>query len=168
MTGRKHCAGCGCWRLAVDFSVQVRNKDGSVRRLTTRCRACLRQAEREVKARPEVRRDRREYQRIWCYGQRRKQGRPARSWQSRSAGDSEERVDNQPLRDAVLASGLTMGEIAKRIGWFKRGGGYVKPDESRVRRGLGLKESAPQSRITYANAVKIAQAADLDPWEVGL
>lgn len=87
-----------------------------------------------------------------------------------------ERVDVAPLRDAVLASGLTLGEIAVRLGWMRRDAKHRHPigDESRLRRRLGLRPTTSKGKhqtsryITYETAVKIARAAHIDPVDIGL
>lgn len=54
-TGRKHCSGCGRWRLIVDFNVQewISGTSGKVaHRLQARCKSCNR---RQVRVRRGIR-----------------------------------------------------------------------------------------------------------------
>jgi hypothetical protein len=83
------------------------------------------------------------------------------------AGDE---VPIAPFRDAFLASGLSYSELARRMGWT-----LVKPDVQKVRRQLGLAGSQglvyndkPREFMHYDIAVKLAEALDIDPVEVGL
>ncbi len=78
-------------------------------------------------------------------------------------------VECRPIAEAVLKSGVSRAEIARRLGWSKS-----KPDTWRVSRMLGLVEGQDgygrryQEFMDYDNAVKICQAADIDPVDVGL
>lgn len=78
------------------------------------------------------------------------------------------RVDNEALRHAAQRSGLTNSEIARRAGW-------MKPDTTRVRYALGMREvpgsnGKPYSSTTidYDAAVALCHAIGCDPVEVGL
>jgi hypothetical protein len=90
-------------------------------------------------------------------------------------------VDVVPLREAFVASGLTGGEVAQRLGWTKPHWRYpttARPvgDQSRVKRVLGLRQYNPgqgypsryRERMTYDMAVRMAEALNVDPFEVGL
>ena len=78
-------------------------------------------------------------------------------------------VPIEPLRDAFLRSGLSTHELARRLGW-------VKPDNARVRRALGLypdrngRGTQPRLRETtsYDRALAIADALGIDPADVDL
>lgn len=83
-------------------------------------------------------------------------------------------VDVAPLREAFLRSGLTQGDVARRLGWVDRNGtqGY------RVARSLGLlpwytrrngrRYVRPVARIQYDRAVALADAIGVSPVDVGL
>ena len=80
------------------------------------------------------------------------------------------RIPNDRLREAVLASDVTMTEIARRCELYR-------PDERKVSRLIGLKDSRNTARtgnktgnvtIDYDMAEKIAEAIGADPVEVGL
>lgn len=79
------------------------------------------------------------------------------------------RIDNTQLREAFLASRLSAREVAERCGWTY-GGRQI--DSSRVERSLGIKPYRegyePQKRIEEENAIKIARAIGLAPYEIGL
>lgn len=76
--GRKFCAKCGRWRLAMDFDVQ--RSPGRPDRLRSWCRTCQRISLRRYPATKRQRELRREYQRIWQEVQRRRAGVPPRHW----------------------------------------------------------------------------------------
>lgn len=95
--------------------------------------------------------------------------------------DGVTRVDNGPLREAFLRSGMPAYRLAEALGWFKppsgrwRGRGGPMPDDVRVRAALGLKGSfsrgyGPHYRKTlpHEQALAICRALDLDPVAVGL
>lgn len=80
-----------------------------------------------------------------------------------------------PLAEAVQRSGIPYAEIALRCGWTrnergkKRGG-----DATRLRRRLGIAEYTTRGKkhrqqfISYENAAIIAEAINVDPFEVGI
>lgn len=76
-----------------------------------------------------------------------------------------------PLAEAIakrVASGsITWSHIAHEMGWTNV---KVVPDIIRVQRRLGLKfnHGHKTRAIDYATAVKMAEAAGLDPYEAGL
>lgn len=86
------------------------------------------------------------------------------------------RVPNALLRERFrkleAREGLTLADVAQRIGWEtrERRTGKLKPDSSRVARSLGLVAEGGEYRaeLTENNAVAIARALHLDPWEIGL
>ena len=121
--GRKFCAGCGRWRPVHDFA---RYRSGSPR---PRCGCCerLRARWKRTHTTPEQLERKREYQRIWCEAQRRKQGIPERECDRRSAVDQIERVflDPQPIIEVVdrylerhrrVGIELTWEEVARHAG----------------------------------------------------
>jgi hypothetical protein len=88
------------------------------------------------------------------------------------------KIDNTPLRDAFLASGLEAVEVALRCGWIIEKDGGTYGDCSRVRRSLGLQQESGRSlagkycrymrtRIDAENAALIAEAIGVAPWSVG-
>lgn len=76
-------------------------------------------------------------------------------------------ISNEELREAILATGVSMSDIARNAGW-------MKPAPERVRKALGLqcyyegKDRKTQRYLSYDNALTIARAAGLDPVDVGL
>jgi len=81
------------------------------------------------------------------------------------------RIDVAPLREAFLRSGRTATEICIWLDWLRPDGG---PDTSRLRRALGLLPSTSHGHVTFARSIGvdraalIADALNLDPYEVGL
>lgn len=79
------------------------------------------------------------------------------------------KVDNAPLRQAFVDSGLTATEVAERCGWLQRG----NADTSRVKRVLGILPESSNGRryhrreVGSDTAALVAGALGLDPWEVG-
>jgi hypothetical protein len=85
------------------------------------------------------------------------------------------RSDNVPLEPfqrAFAESGMTVSELARRLDFV-----HTVPNIDRTRRLLGLrpdtdsrvgKRKRPRSRITYRNAVKLADALGLDYTDVGV
>ena len=71
------------------------------------------------------------------------------------------------LREAFERSGLTSGELARRLGW-------TKPDGYRVYRQLGLTPHHSRGHVefrqtmSYDRALEIANALGVDPVDVGL
>lgn len=82
-----------------------------------------------------------------------------------------------PLREAVLATGLSFEEIARRLGWITRSG---KPESTRLRRMLGVSAmvsgsgSAGGRRVYFQQTVKaenvslICDAIGIMPRDIGL
>lgn len=81
-------------------------------------------------------------------------------------------IDLAPLREAFLASGRTLVDVARALDWYDRG----KPDGGRVSRSLGLrpyysgrvKRSRLRAACSYEMAVRLADAIGVDPFEVSL
>lgn len=80
------------------------------------------------------------------------------------------KVPNDKLRAAFLASGLTAGEVGRRMGWLCRACG----DAARVKRSLGLLPSGNKRRnraytarnIDAETAALMAEAIGVMPWEI--
>lgn len=85
-----------------------------------------------------------------------------------------EQVSNELLRERFCQLAqreeYDMAEmVAIRAGWMRSGSQY--PDLQRVRRALGLDaDSAHRVRrsVSYENAVRLADALGLDPFEAGV
>lgn len=83
-------------------------------------------------------------------------------------------VPNAPFQARfyeLQAQGERPADIARRLGWYDHG----RPDGPRVKRVLGLRPNgrgtkgpAIRTHITYRNALRLADAMGLDPWEIGL
>lgn len=79
-----------------------------------------------------------------------------------------------PLREAFEESGMTTGQVAQRLGWFRAHDGF--PDRSRFLRAIGVYHSYKggarrryfRVNTSYVTAVAIAEALGLDPVDVGL
>lgn len=82
-----------------------------------------------------------------------------------------DRIDVGPLRAAFVRSGLTTSEVCNRMGWKNPDG---SPDTTRLLRALGLKAHVSRGyrtcaqRINIDRAALIADALNVDPFEVGL
>jgi hypothetical protein len=81
-------------------------------------------------------------------------------------------VPVEPLREEYLRrDDLTPGEIARRLGWWKRPG---VPNADRVRVQLGLRSyrsngrRLTRQRVRYERAVELAEAMNMDPHEAGV
>lgn len=76
----------------------------------------------------------------------------------------------QVIQRAYEDSGLSYGEIARRLGWVVQG----QPDDSRVARRLGLRKYRQRGRVyrsryaTYDTAAKLIRAMGFDPVDYGL
>jgi rubrerythrin len=96
---------------------------------------------------------------------------------------SHERIDVAPLRAAVERSGVSLMEIARRIGWLRSDNG--RGDATRLGRALGRVDHIQQWRcphcggvarygrtraqsIDRAIALRIAEAIHVPPYEVDL
>ena len=170
--GRKHCAGCGRWRHAVDFGSLKR--PGPVGRgLRPRCHGCTRAYERALSQRMTRRQraNKRERDRIWNEGRRRQRGIPPLDpatrakrtpWVDEGNGQW---VYVGPLAFAFESSGLTANALARRMGWFRDG----KPDGLRLERQLGLKplEGRWRRYCSIERAQELCRALDIDPVEAG-
>lgn len=89
-------------------------------------------------------------------------------------------VPLKPLQDRfreLEARGVTAGDIAYRLGWVYSAGhrSAGHGDGSKLLRAIGLRlerdgkgRRAHRTQATEESVLKIAQAMDLDPWEVGL
>jgi hypothetical protein len=119
--GRRFCKACGRWRLIVDFGVNKRWPDGSVRYLFASCKRCelarkrnwrppkryLSDSERRQRVRDywrERRRNdsvfrtrRREYERIYKEGRRRAAGVPERRYVNATRAPDLERDQDLPV-----------------------------------------------------------------------
>lgn len=81
-------------------------------------------------------------------------------------------IDLAPLREAFHASGRTLADIARTLGWSLHG----RPDSGRVSRALGIRPYNPgrgqpnrlRAACSYEMAVRLAEAIGADPYEVGL
>jgi len=110
--GRKFCAGCGRWRLALDFAPWKG-------RLRARCRTCTRRYQRQWLANctPEQRERIREYARIWDEARRRRQGVPPRNFHNRrSAVDEIERIYLDPAPLVAELERVELRALSKRSG----------------------------------------------------
>ena len=86
-----------------------------------------------------------------------------------------DRIDVEPIAQAVLQSGLTWSQICRNLEWVRDSG---RPDTSRLRRRLGLLDSVSckkgkvyrgrQKTMGYELAAKIVRAAGVDPVDAGL
>jgi hypothetical protein len=86
-------------------------------------------------------------------------------------------VDVAPLREAFLASGISISEVSRRLGWTCRRSDRPghKADTARLKRALGMQRERVcvrggylNRRIGYDLAARIADAIDVDPVDVGL
>jgi hypothetical protein len=83
-------------------------------------------------------------------------------------------VPNAPIRAAFEASGLTLGELAHRMGMFKLG--TRQAETSRLSRMLGVNAgyrwrngtAVKQLNMTRENAARVIRALHLDPRDFGL
>lgn len=74
-----------------------------------------------------------------------------------------------PLREAFLRSGLSKGEVARRMG-------YMRPNIDKLNRALGLRGDSNTRGVrlygrqftTYATAAKLCEIIDGDPFACGL
>jgi hypothetical protein len=64
-----------------------------------------------------------------------------------------ERVPNAPLRDAFLASGLTVSEVCRRLGWVRSDASSKGAETSRLKRGLGI-EGTSASRFNRSRGYR--------------
>lgn len=82
-------------------------------------------------------------------------------------------VPVEPLREAFLRSGVSAYELAIRLGWT-RAEPSRRPDVTRVKRSLGLMPYRSNGRrmvrrkVRYERAVELADAMNVDPYEVGI
>lgn len=81
-------------------------------------------------------------------------------------------VPNEPLRERYARLAAQQEDIAEvvalRCGWLR---GQRHPDTQRVRRTLGLDADSAQrvrKTVSYENAVRLADALGLDPFEAGV
>lgn len=88
------------------------------------------------------------------------------------------KVPNERLREAFLASPLSVGEVALSIGWVTQRHGRMSGDTSRLRRTLGLLPESKRGRnglpcrymrsnVDAEIVGLIAEAIGVAPWEVG-
>lgn len=71
-------------------------------------------------------------------------------------------IDIAPIREAFERSGLTLTEVARRLGW-------TRPDQPRIGRALGYHRDHGRLRqqVTYETAVQLCRAIGIDPVDVG-
>lgn len=88
---------------------------------------------------------------------------------------SHDLVLNEGLREAFILSGLSPGEVARRLGWWRTEKGRRVPDGTRVLRVLGVRTVAGKRergrryrRVAYWTAERLARAIGVDPVDVGL
>lgn len=103
---------------------------------------------------------------------------------------SERGVPACALREAVLESGESLSAIARRAEFIRRtrpswrtidgelrhGDWVERPDTARLKVALGMKRGTGRNRttdpnrkhLTYELALRIAEAANIDPVDVGL
>ena len=79
------------------------------------------------------------------------------------------------LQRAFLDSGLAASEVARRCGWMAMNRGRKRPDQSRFLRLIGLRDYSPATRANHPKthlrvdiALKICEAMNIDPMDVGL
>lgn len=83
-------------------------------------------------------------------------------------------VPVQPLQDAVIASGMTYGQIALRCGWIRNDRERPTGDSTRLKRRIGMSPYTTRGKkhtqlfTSYENAVLIARAINADPIDVGI
>jgi hypothetical protein len=87
---------------------------------------------------------------------------------------------NIPFREAYERSGLSLSEVARRMGWMRSVSRRPQDrvgDSSRVGRVLGLRRETPSTRngggayrkyVRYSTAEALCRALDLDPLDVDL
>lgn len=63
-----------------------------------------------------------------------------------------ERIDVAPVRAAVERSGVSIAEIARRLGWLRNSQGG-RPDVTRVRRALGMADHIQQWRCPHCGEI---------------
>ena len=119
--GRKFCASCGRWRLALDFSPMGRK--GS--KLSPYCRVCVARRHREqyrAPHSPEWWEQRREYQRIYQQTKRREAGIPERVWNRATVVDRLEYrfLPIGPLVAEIERHPDSYSVIARRAGTTER------------------------------------------------
>ena len=82
-----------------------------------------------------------------------------------------------PLREAFQdRPHLSAGDLARNLDWCRSRPGYgVRiPDRTRVKRALGLMPYRSNGRtlvrksVSYERAVELAEAMNVDPYEVGI
>lgn len=89
-----------------------------------------------------------------------------------------ELVTVAPLRMRFLQLerryGTTSADIARELGWTRKKNGRAQLDSPRVRRALGLTDRTRQGArvaqeyVSYDQAVRLARALDMDPFEAGV
>lgn len=76
-------------------------------------------------------------------------------------------VPVETIQKALADSGLSVNEVARRLGWYR-----TIPHTVKVRRALGIVKSGgsgvKQEAVTYNRAVQLIDAMGLDPVEYGL
>jgi hypothetical protein len=79
----------------------------------------------------------------------------------------------EPFREAFERSGLSQGELARRLGWLNRNKGN-SPDSSRVARTLGINGHRSRGVVYYRKhvsedvAIQLCSALNVLPRDVGL
>jgi hypothetical protein len=71
--------------------------------------------------------------------------------------------DIEPFREAFERSGLTITEVARRLGW-------TRPDQDRAGKALGLHRDhgTYHSKLCYSTAMELCKALGVDPIDVGM
>lgn len=86
-------------------------------------------------------------------------------------------VSTRTLQDAYFASRLTLGQVARNLGWYKTRAKWKTPqaDSSKVSRTLGMSKYRTGSgtwvlrqSVNYELALKLLEAMGQDPVEWGL
>lgn len=157
--GRKFCAECGRWRLALDFRPDRHNTGSGLR---SYCLACERIRKRRKRERmTEDQRERhREYQRIWAEVRRRQAGTPERVFYHRArVTDRYERIllPTTPLLEHVewwIAAQRENGDGDYNYNTLCRAVGI---DEASLRR----LRSGESRRVRIDLADRICQAMDV-------
>lgn len=77
-------------------------------------------------------------------------------------------ISNRPLRMEFLRRGMTLKDLAARLGWIDGSGA-----STRLARALGLQPVSDNSygyrrEVTYEVACQIALAMDMDPVDAGI
>ena len=75
-------------------------------------------------------------------------------------------IDVAKLQEALLRSGISKSELARRMNWMR-----TRPDIHRVNQYLGLERLSNgerRKRVTYEIAVKLCEAMNSSPIDLGI